>query len=77
MFLTPIFYPMTAIPNNLRSLFELNPVGWGAESLRALLLEGHALNLADWGLHLLVSMTLLSAAVWVFRQLEEGFSDVL
>lgn len=77
MFLTPIFYPMTAIPDNLRSLFELNPVAWGAESLRALLLEGHALNLADWVLHLVVSMALLSAAVWVFRQLEEGFADVL
>jgi ABC-type polysaccharide/polyol phosphate export permease len=68
---------MTAIPDNLRSLFELNPVAWGAESLRALLLEGRVLNLADWALHLVVSMILLSAAVWVFRQLEEGFADVL
>lgn len=29
MFLTPIFYPMSSIPENMRNLFELNPVGWG------------------------------------------------
>jgi lipopolysaccharide transport system permease protein len=77
MFLTPIFYPMSAIPQNLRGLFELNPVAWAAESLRGLLLEARALDLNAWALHLLVSTLAALMAVWIFRQLEEGFADVL
>jgi lipopolysaccharide transport system permease protein len=77
MFLTPIFYPMSAIPPNLQGLFELNPVGWAAESLRGLLLEARALDLTAWSLHLLVSTLATLIAFWVFRQLEEGFADVL
>jgi lipopolysaccharide transport system permease protein len=77
MFLTPIFYPMSAIPPNLRGLFELNPVAWAAESLRGLLLEARALDLSAWALHLLVSTLAALIAVWIFRQLEEGFADVL
>jgi len=77
MFLTPIFYPLAAVPANLRSFFEINPVGWAAESLRGLLLDSRSLDLSNWLIHLLVSAVATAAAVWVFRQLEEGFSDVL
>jgi lipopolysaccharide transport system permease protein len=77
MFLTPIFYPMSAIPANLRGLFELNPVGWAAESLRGLLLEARALELSAWSLHLMVSALATWIGFWVFHQLEEGFADVL
>lgn len=77
MFLTPIFYPLAAVPANLRSFFEINPVGWAAESLRGLLLDSRSLDLSNWLIHLLVSAVATAVAVWVFRQLEEGFSDVL
>lgn len=77
MFLTPIFYPMAAIPANLRDLFELNPVGWAAESLRGFLLEAHALDLTTWSWHLVVSSVAFLIAMGVFRQLQEGFADVL
>lgn len=77
MFLTPIFYPLAAVPENLRSFFEINPVGWAAESLRGLLLDSRSLDLSTWLVHLVVSAVATVVAVWVFRQLEEGFSDVL
>ena len=77
MFLTPIFYPLSAIPPNMRMLFELNPVAWAAESLRSLLLDGRPLNLTDWSWHLAISACAALAAAWVFRRLQEGFADVL
>jgi len=77
MFLTPIFYPMSAVPPSLRALFELNPVAWAADSLRGLLLEGRALELAPWAVHLGVSAVAALAAAWVFRRLQGGFADVL
>jgi len=77
MFLTPIFYPLSAVPPSLRGLFELNPVAWAADSLRGLLLEGRALELSDWMVHLSVSAAAALTAVWLFRRLQGGFSDVL
>jgi len=77
MFLTPIFYPLAAVPESLRGLFELNPVAWAAESLRGMLLEGRALELGHWGLHLMVSGLAAGLAFKVFRRLEGGFADVL
>lgn len=77
MFLTPIFYPLSAVPSNMRGLFELNPVAWAAESLRGLLLEARPLDLTDWMLHLAVSAAAAAVAAWVFRWLQRGFADVL
>jgi lipopolysaccharide transport system permease protein len=77
MFLTPIFYPLAAVPPRLRGLFELNPVAWAADSLRGLLLEGRALDLSPWAVHLAVAGAATLAAAWLFRRLQGGFADVL
>ena len=77
MFLTPIFYPLAAVPERLRGLFELNPVAWAAESLRGLLMNGQGLVLAEWAVHLVVSAAAAGLAAVVFRQLEKGFADVI
>lgn len=77
MFLTPIFYPLSAVPESLRVMFELNPVSWAAESLRGALLSGIEINLADWALHLGASILVFSVGFACFQQLRRGFSDVL
>jgi lipopolysaccharide transport system permease protein len=77
MFLTPIFYPLSAVPDSLRSLFELNPVAWAAESLRGALLSGVPLELGDWSLHLGLSALLCLIGLASFQRLRHGFSDVL
>lgn len=77
MFLTPIFYPLDSVPQNLRKLFELNPIAWGTESLRHLLLKGQMFDLHGFFLQLTISSIMLALSIWVFRKLEAGFSDVL
>jgi len=77
MFLTPIFYPMAAVPASMREMFALNPVAWAAEALRGVLLEARPLQLTDWMLHLTISFTMALFAAWVFKQLQKGFADVL
>lgn len=77
MFLTPIFYPATAIPAYLKPWFELNPIGWGAQALRSLLLEATLPSLNALWLHGMVSIVLLIGARYVFTRLEKGFADVL
>lgn len=77
MFVTPIFYPMTSVPANMRVLFELNPVAWATEALRGFLLNGHSLDLGDWTLHFAISAGAALLAIGVFSRLQEGFADVL
>lgn len=77
MFLTPIFYPSSSIPEALRPLFEINPIAWGAESIRVILLAAAPPDLPSLGWHALASLSLLGAAVIIFKYLEKGFSDVL
>lgn len=77
MFLTPIFYPMAAVPEGMRGMFELNPVAWAAEALRGILLDARPLVLTDWVLHLALSAAAAALTAWIFRQLQEGFADVL
>jgi lipopolysaccharide transport system permease protein len=77
MFLTPIFYPLSAVPASLRAGFAMNPIAWGAETLRALLLSGQWPPMASWGLHLAISVALLALCFFIFVRIQKGFADVL
>ena len=77
MFLTPIFYPVTAVPVYLRPWFEFNPIGWGAQALRSLLLEATVPSLSVLWLHGAVAVTLVLIANYLFARLQKGFADVL
>lgn len=77
MFLTPIFYPLSAIPAAYRPLLQLNPLTFIVDQARDLLIFGKGM-VWDWfGL-----MTLGSAVVaWLgfawFQKSRKGFADVL
>jgi lipopolysaccharide transport system permease protein len=77
MFLTPIFYPLSSVPDGLKSLFAMNPLAWGADITRAALLSGAPIDAAQWGWHMLVSLIFCAAAAWTFAKLQKGFADVL
>lgn len=76
MFLSPIFYPLDAVPAAYRHLFFLNPLTAAVEEVRGVLLDGRLP-----GLPTLIGLIAGAAAVWVafalFRRLRRGFADVL
>jgi len=77
MFLTPIFYPVSAIPETFRFLMALNPMAFIVVQTHALLVFGTGL---DWGGYAL--LTLFAFAVsWLgfawFQKTRKGFADVL
>ncbi len=77
MFLTPIFYPLNAIPPAYRHLLYLNPLTVIIEQARGFLIFG---TITDWWPFTLV--TLASALVaWLglfwFRKTRAGFADVI
>ncbi|WP_343068952.1 ABC transporter permease [Azospirillum tabaci] len=77
MFLSPIFYPASAIPEELRSLLALNPLVPILEQARGLLFWG---TLPDWGPWLL-SVVFSYAVAWLgyawFVKTRKGFADVV
>lgn len=77
MFLTPIFYPASMIPEKLRFLADLSPVAWSVEVFRELAILGRLPDLSLFATHLLVSAALALLAKAAFLRLSRGFADVL
>lgn len=77
MFLSPVFYPLSALPEDLQPWLQLNPLTFIIEQARDVLLWGH---LPDWrGL----ALYFCGAAVFAwtgffwFQKTRRGFADVL
>ncbi|MGG3309168.1 ABC transporter permease [Paenibacillus lautus] len=77
MFLSPIFYPITIIPENLRFVYYLNPLTYVVEDMRRILMWG---QMPDWKftiLGLLLSIVIFFLGLIWFRKTKRGFADVL
>jgi lipopolysaccharide transport system permease protein len=77
MFLSPIFYPVTALPERFRSWFMINPLTFVIEETRAVAIFG---QMPDWkGLVLyLIGASLVAwfGYAW-FQKTRKGFADVI
>jgi lipopolysaccharide transport system permease protein len=77
MFLSPIFYPVTALPEEYRHLLLFNPLTPAIEQARDVLVWGKVPDVT------MLSVTLLGAALiaWLgfawFQKTRKGFADVL
>lgn len=77
MFLTPIFYPLTSIPERLRPLISASPLAAVIEESRRLLFWGQLPNLSLWALLLVLSYLTLWFGYWWFVKTKKGFADVI
>jgi lipopolysaccharide transport system permease protein len=77
MFLSPVFYPITAVPEAYRPLIMANPLTFVIEQAREVLIWGH---LPNWG-GLLVYLLVAIGVAWLgfawFQKTRKGFADVL
>lgn len=77
MFLSPVFYPVTALPEAYRPLLYLNPLTFIIEEARNLLIWGKTPELTSWALYFAASLLVAWAGLWWFQKLRKGFADVL
>jgi lipopolysaccharide transport system permease protein len=77
MFLTPIFYPVSALPDAYQTLMQLNPLALPIEMMRGILFWGKTPNLLYLAIHLLVSSVLAFLGFAWFQKTRKGFADVL
>jgi lipopolysaccharide transport system permease protein len=77
MFLSPIFYPATALPVAYRGFLILNPVAQPIEYARGVLLWAQVPSLVPFCIMTLVSAIFAWLGFVIFQKLRPGFSDVL
>jgi lipopolysaccharide transport system permease protein len=77
MFLSPVFYPVTAVPERFRPFIMANPLTFIIEQAREVLIWGH---LPDWiglGIYTCAATVIAWAGFAWFQKTRKGFADVL
>ena len=77
LFLTPVLYPLDAVPESLRRLYLLNPMTGLIVSFRDVLLYGRIPELKILVPALVGAILLLVLGTWYFRSTEDRFADVI
>jgi lipopolysaccharide transport system permease protein len=77
LYVTPVGYPLSQVPDELKTLYSLNPMVGIIEGFRAVLAQGTA---PDWrllGISTLVSLLLMVVSYAYFKRAELKFADVI
>jgi lipopolysaccharide transport system permease protein len=77
MFLAPVFYPVTTVPEEFRSWLMANPLTFIIEQAREVLIWGHVPNWAGLGLYTTAATVVAWAGYAWFQKTRKGFADVL
>jgi lipopolysaccharide transport system permease protein len=77
LFLSPVFYPLSSIPEAYRWAFYLNPLTFIIESSRELLLFGQLPSASELGAYYLVSVGVAWLGFAWFQKTRRGFADVI
>lgn len=77
MFLAPVFYPVTALPEQYRPWLMANPLTFIIEQAREVLVWGRLPDWAGLGIYTLVATVVAWAGYAWFQKTRKGFADVL
>jgi lipopolysaccharide transport system permease protein len=77
MFLSPVFYPLSALPESLRPWLALNPIVFPVEATRAALVFGKSPDLGALLIYSLIAAATAASGYMWFQRTRRGFADVL
>lgn len=77
MFLSPIFYPVAALPEKFRAIMYLNPLTYIVEDTRNVMIWGGSLDWFHWMSWTALSMLIAWLGFAWFQKTRRGFADVL
>jgi len=77
MFLSAVFYPISALPENYQAWLRLNPLVLIIAESRKVLVFGSLPNWSWLGMALLMGLGIAFAGFWWFQKTRKGFADVL
>jgi len=77
MLLSPIFYPVSALPEKIRFIYYINPLSYVIEDIRGILISGQAPHWSWLALGVVIgAITALLGYAW-FQKTKGGFADVI
>ena len=77
MFMSPIFYPVTALPEAYQGYLRMNPLTPVIEQARAVMFLGQLPDFAQLAIHGFVSLVVFWLGFAWFQKTRKGFADVL
>lgn len=77
MFLSPVFFPVTSLPEVYRPLIMANPLTFIIEQAREVLIWGHSPNWTGLGIYTMAATIVAWAGYVWFQKTRKGFADVL
>lgn len=77
MFLSPVFYPITALPEKFQFWMSFNPLTFVIEQARGVLIFGNQPDWNGYANYLTASLLVMALGFSWFQKTRKGFSDVL
>lgn len=77
LFLAPVFYPLSAVPDGLQSLLLANPLSFVIEQFRAVAMLGSTPDWLGWGVYSGIALLIAWLGFAVFQGLRTEMADVL
>jgi len=77
LFLAPVFYPVTAVPEDFRPFMMANPLTFIIEQAREVVIHGHLPNWAGLGIYTVAATIVAWAGYALFQKTRKGFADVI
>jgi lipopolysaccharide transport system permease protein len=77
MYVSPVIYPASLVPERWRSLYMLNPMAVLIDSYRRVVLYGESPSLKHLGVSAAIALVLLLAGYVYFKRSEVLFADVI
>lgn len=77
LFVSPIFFPISAIPKAFQAYVMFNPLTFIIEQARAILIFGNSPDWAGLGIYTLVALLIAWCGFAWFQKTRKGFADVI
>ncbi len=77
LFLGPVFYPLSVVPEPLRYVLYLNPIAVIIEQMRRIMLDGITPDWVVLGIYTLAALVVARLGLAIFDRMRSGFADVL
>lgn len=77
LFLSPVLYPVAALPEVYQPWLRLNPLTYIIEESRNVLLFGHLPQWDSLAIAMLIGAFIAVVGFWFFQKTRKGFADVL
>ncbi len=77
VFLSPVFYPASAVPKAFAMVMNANPLTFYIESFRRVVVLGEPVLFVDLAWAICLAVVSFVVGFWFFKRVRKGFADVL